>query len=148
MDLQLSNAVSHIILRGLVIFKTFIEFWTFLKSKPLFQKWKNILKYRQFLFLLSMFYFLLEIIPKLDQQKIVNFGPTHPLLKIEMRNSKVSSSYTFLLIWQIIFCALPQRNSKIFPIRIIYQLKALIFYFGMSKKLISEFRCFCGKQTK
>ena len=38
MDLQLSNAVSHVFLRGLVILKTLIEFWKVFKSKAVFQK--------------------------------------------------------------------------------------------------------------
>ena len=50
-----------------------------------------------------------------------------------MWNSNVSSSYIFWVILQNIFCALPQRNSKIFSIRIIYQSKVLIFYFCIKK---------------
>ena len=50
-----------------------------------------------------------------------------------MQNLKVFSSNNFLTNF---FGALLQHNSKIFPIRIIYQLEELIFYFCMSAQVI------------
>ena len=58
---------------------------------------------------------------------------------IEIRNSKVSSAYTFWWIWQVIFCTFSQHKSQTFSIRIIYQSKALILKFWHKIKINIRF---------